>query len=89
LRQDSTGTKYPDDIIRQASYACSGCPEATISVEQRVFYASLNDDVWLLLREEGTADWLVRHQANAASGGHLTDLTVAAFLAQGEHGPEH
>ncbi|ACL62074.1 hypothetical protein [Methylobacterium nodulans] len=60
-----------------------------MSVEQREFYASSNGDVWLLVREEGTADWRVRHQANAASGGHVTELPLAAFLVQSEHKPEH
>lgn len=32
---------------------------------------------------------MVRHTSNVASGGHVTDFSLATFLASGRNGPEH
>jgi hypothetical protein len=55
----------------------------------RLIYTSSNGDHWYLLRDPGTGQSFVRHTGNAASGGHVTDLTLSSFLASGRNGPEH
>jgi hypothetical protein len=55
----------------------------------RMIYASSNGDRWLLLRDPSDGRSFVRHEANAASGGHVTDIALAAFLAADRGGPEH
>ena len=52
-------------------------------------YRSQNGDAWHLLRDTGTARILVRHAANPASGGRVTDLPMEEFLAIDGPGPEH
>ena len=58
-------------------------------VPNRQIYASANGDQWHLLRDPGTGHSFVRHTANPASGGHVTDISLAAFLGSGRTGPEH
>lgn len=55
----------------------------------RVLYVSSNGDRWLLLRDPSDGRSFVRHEANLASGGHSTDIALAAFLAADRGGPEH
>jgi len=50
------------------------------------FYDSPNGDRWYLTREPSGAVF-VRHEANAASGGHVEHVKIAAFLSRGA-GPE-
>ena len=54
-----------------------------------LIYRSQNGDAWHLLRQALSALILVRHTANAASGGKVTDLPVEEFLAIDGAGPEH
>ncbi len=54
-----------------------------------LIYRSQNGDAWHLLREAPSARILVRHTANDASGGHVTDLPVEEFLSIAGPGPEH
>lgn len=54
-----------------------------------MIYASSNGDRWLLLRDPSDGRSFVRHEANAPSGGHVTDMALAAFLAADRGGPEH
>ena len=54
-----------------------------------LIYHSQNGDAWHLLREAPSARILVRHTANPASGGQVTDLPVEEFLSMGGAGPEH
>ena len=52
----------------------------------RELYHSPNGDRWLLIRDGA---WVrVRHVANAASGGQVTEIDIASFLRQGGNGPE-
>lgn len=51
------------------------------------FHLSSNGDRWFLDRDEATRHGLVVHQANEASGGTVTRLSVVDFLRSG-HGPE-
>ena len=54
-----------------------------------LIYRSQNGDAWDLLREAPSALIMVRHTANAASGGKITDFLVEEFLAINGSGPEH
>jgi hypothetical protein len=56
--------------------------------EMRQLYRSSNGDSWFLARDPATGTDFVRHQANAPSGGHVTDLELGAFLS-GPRYPEH
>lgn len=53
------------------------------------FYLSSNRDRWLLCRDVQSGSLFVRHQANAASGGHTTDIDIANFLSCLPRHPEH
>ena len=55
----------------------------------RVLHVSSNGDRWLLLRDPADSRSFVRHEANAASGGHITDIALTAFLTADRGGPEH
>ena len=52
----------------------------------RKLYESPNGDRWYLIRDASGAV-VVRHEANLASGSHITHAEVGAFLSSG-HGPE-
>jgi hypothetical protein len=56
-------------------------------IATRDLYRSPNGDRWLLVRDD-TGRVFVRHEANLASGGTVTDLEIAEFLSQGGLGPE-
>jgi hypothetical protein len=51
-------------------------------------YRSANGDRWRLMRDPDSGRVFVRHEANPASGGTVTETDVAAFLAVGGGGPE-
>jgi hypothetical protein len=53
--------------------------------EMEQLYCSPNGDTWFLARDPATGLGTVRHQANASSGGQVTDLEIGAFLS----GPPH
>lgn len=52
-------------------------------------YRSQNGDAWRLIRDTASGRMLVRHEANAPSGGRITDMGVEEFLSQGGSGPEY
>jgi len=56
--------------------------------EIRLLYRSPNGDSWFLARDPETGAAFVRHQANAPSGGQVTDIDLGAFL-NGPGSPEH
>ena len=56
--------------------------------ELKQLYRSPNGDIWSLAHDHATGTAFVRHQANAPSGGHVTDLELGAFLV-GPRNPEH
>lgn len=58
-------------------------------VEKRELYSSANGDRWFLGREPATGRVFVRHEANLASGGQVTDIEIGAFLSRGTYNPEH
>ena len=51
-------------------------------------YRSPNGDAWFLARDPATGSAIVRHEANAPSGGQVTDIDLGAFLS-GPGSPEH
>lgn len=55
----------------------------------REIHVSSNGDRWVLLSDPETGHSFVRHSGNPASGGHVTDIGLAAFLAADRGGPEH
>jgi hypothetical protein len=65
-------------------------PETVSSnrAEMRQLYWSPNGDSWFLARDPETGSAFVRHQANAPSGGQVTDIELGAFLS-GPRNPEH
>ena len=64
-------------------------PETVSSnrAETRQLYRSPNEDRWFLARDPATGTAFVRHQANAPSGGQVTDIELGAFLS-GPQNPE-
>ena len=52
----------------------------------RKLYSSSNGDRWYLVSEPAGGVF-VRHEANLASGGHVTHLEIGDLLSIG-HGPE-
>src|SRR3984893_14839016 len=65
-------------------------PETVSSnrAEMRQLYRSPNGDTWFLARDPAMGTAFVRHQANAPSGGQVTDMELGAFLG-GPRNPEH
>ena len=57
-------------------------------VRTRGLYASENGDRWSLARDSETGRIFIRHEANAPSGGNVSDVESGAFFAQGGSGPE-
>jgi len=56
--------------------------------DARQLYRSPNGDTWFFARDPETGSAFVRHQANAPSGGQVTDIELGAFLS-GPGSPEH
>jgi hypothetical protein len=56
--------------------------------DARQLYRSPNGDTWVLARDPETGSAFVRHQANAPSGGQVTDIELGAFLSA-SGSPEH
>jgi len=48
-------------------------------------YRSPNGDTWFLALDPTTGSAFIRHQANASSGGQVTDVEIGDFLSGGEH----
>jgi hypothetical protein len=59
-----------------------------MSILSRQLYQSSNGDRWLLVRDPATGRMFVRHEANLASGGQVTDTEIGNFLTEGGTGPE-
>jgi hypothetical protein len=56
--------------------------------ETRQLYRNPNGDIWFLVRDPATGTASVMHQANAPSGGQVTNIELGAFLS-GPRNPEH
>jgi len=57
--------------------------------DERELYCSSNGDRWFLARDPATGNVFVRHEANVASGGRVSEIDIGAFLSGGERHPEH
>lgn len=57
--------------------------------ERRELYRSPNGDAWFLTRDPANGHAVVIHEANAPSGGHISQIEIGAFLSHGARGPEH
>jgi hypothetical protein len=53
----------------------------------RELYRSPNGDTWFLAGDPETGSAFVMHQANAPSGGQVTEIEISAFLS-GPRNPE-
>ena len=51
-------------------------------------YVSANGDRWRLVCDDGAGRVLVRHEANPASGGHVTETEARQFLQIAAASPE-
>ncbi|MCW2241475.1 bifunctional DNA-binding transcriptional regulator/antitoxin component of YhaV-PrlF toxin-antitoxin module [Azospirillum canadense] len=56
-------------------------------ITTRALYGSANGDRWLLVRDSEVDRVFIRHEANAASGGHIAEIDIGTFLTSGR-GPE-
>ena len=59
-----------------------------MAIQRREIYRSSNEDRWYLARDSGTGLVFVQQQANAASGGHIEDVELGAFLSGNPDAPE-
>jgi hypothetical protein len=60
-----------------------------MSISSQDIYRSANGDVWKLITDAESRWMIVRHVANKASGGQVTDTDVLAFLSVNGAGPEY
>jgi hypothetical protein len=80
--------------VAEAGYrivAASGRGDTALGPQRaktQQLYRSPNGDTWFLARDPATGSAFVRHQANAPSGGQVTDIELGAFLG-GPGSPEH
>ena len=78
------------DEARYRVVTANGIEDAALGLrsdkyELEQLYRSPNGDTWLLACDHATGLGTVRHQANASSGGQMTDVDIGAFLS----GPRH
>jgi hypothetical protein len=59
-----------------------------VTVNTEDIYRSANGDRWTLVRDSVTGHTVVRHEANAASGGKVEETEVEDFLSIDGSGPE-
>ena len=60
----------------------------TVTVQERLLYASPNGGRWSLVRDPETGRVFVRHRPNLPSGGQTSDIDLKEFLVQSGMGPE-
>jgi hypothetical protein len=60
-----------------------------MSVKSRVLYSSPNGDRWLLCHESDTQRVFIKHEPNAPSGGHVSEIDIGTLLSRGPLNPEH
>ena len=65
----------------------SGSTAAVLKIQD--IYTSSNGDRWKLVNDTTAKCMFVRHEANPASGGSVTDTDVDDFLSIGGSGPEY
>jgi hypothetical protein len=72
-----------EKLARRAEVTKAEAPASTD------IYRSSNGDRWRLISDSVSGRRLVRHEANPASGGQITETTVEEFLAVNGPGPEY
>lgn len=89
LAEACTDTATAEELRRLAAEyrAKASTPEAQPSIPMQELYRSPSGDAWYLAEEENGRRF-VRHQANAESGGHVSDMDVDAFLRMPGSPPE-
>jgi hypothetical protein len=88
LQASSVGGLRPvPDLQQQMDALIARTGPSPMATGAHEIYASSNGDRWWLVRDE-RANLCVRHEANAASGGYVSTVDVATFLASGGLGPE-
>jgi hypothetical protein len=60
-----------------------------MSVQARELYRSASGDRWCLAHETVTRHLFIKHEANASSGGQLTNIELGDFPGTGGQSPEH
>jgi hypothetical protein len=60
-----------------------------VPAKTREIYSSPNGDRWLLASDSDSGRVFIKHEANASSGGQVTDSDIGAFLTRGPRNPEH
>jgi hypothetical protein len=78
--------RAPISAVRRCTDRCS--MEIRMTIIQEDIYRSSNGDRWRLVRDTGTGRAVVRHEANQASGGSITETDVEDFLKIDGSGPE-
>jgi hypothetical protein len=82
-----SSTKPSSSItIAPISYAQRQKGDA-MSVKTRELYSSPNGDRWLLESEAQRV--FIKHEPNAPSGGHVSEIDIGTFLNRGPMNPEH
>jgi hypothetical protein len=60
-----------------------------VPAKTREIYSSSNGDRWFLAYDLGSGRVFIKHEANAPSGGHVTESDIGAFLSRGSRNSEH
>lgn len=60
-----------------------------MTLTTEAIYLSPNRDRLRLVHDPASGRSLVRHEANPASGRHVTDVEAQGLLRRNGHGPEH
>jgi hypothetical protein len=60
-----------------------------VAIQTREIHQSANGDRWFLVCDSNSGSVFVKHQANAPSGGHVTEVDIGAFLSIWPRNPEH
>jgi hypothetical protein len=60
-----------------------------MSVKKRALYSSPNGDRWILCHDANTHRVFIKHEPNAPSGGHISEIEIGTFLSRGPLNPEH
>jgi hypothetical protein len=78
------------ELLRLAEQlGAPGGRSTTTALSNQDIYTSANGDRWRLVNDTAEKRVFVRHEANAASGGNVTDTEVDDFLSVGGSGPEY
>ena len=63
--------------------------DVTMPFVSKKLYDSSNGDGWSLITDTESGRMFVRHEANLASGGRVSEIGIEEFLSRSPLGPEH